>query len=213
MMDDCGALVWSRKKPPHPRLPPPTLEEHRTCVWACGVWACGGIRPCAGRLPGLAVLAAAPAWLCVRAIHRGPRRQVFRPVLPRGRHDRPLRGDHSGGGGREAARAGASAAAPGVQVVRAQQPPGQHRGVATLVNGTRWTIGIYTTRSRDPGTAPLTILRPGGASRSPSRRVGTPDRRPPAPAGTLPSVTWSRQIDIDPRVRGFKLQFAEADFK
>jgi hypothetical protein len=29
----------------------------------------------------------------------------------------------------------------------------------------------------------------------------------------LPSVQWSRQLEIDPRVRGFKLQFNEADFK
>jgi hypothetical protein len=34
-----------------------------------------------------------------------------------------------------------------------------------------------------------------------------------APPGTLPPVSWSRQIEIDPRVRGFKLQFQEADFK
>ncbi len=32
-------------------------------------------------------------------------------------------------------------------------------------------------------------------------------------AGTLPPVSWSRQIEIDPCVRGFKLQFHEADFK
>jgi hypothetical protein len=35
----------------------------------------------------------------------------------------------------------------------------------------------------------------------------------PALPGTLPRVTWSRQIEIDPRVRGFKLQFNQADFK
>jgi hypothetical protein len=33
------------------------------------------------------------------------------------------------------------------------------------------------------------------------------------PPGTLPSVQWRRQMEIDPRVRGFKLQFNEADFK
>jgi hypothetical protein len=33
-----------------------------------------------------------------------------------------------------------------------------------------------------------------------------------AAPGTLPRVTWRRQIEIDPRVRGFKLQFTEADF-
>ncbi len=34
-----------------------------------------------------------------------------------------------------------------------------------------------------------------------------------APADTLPRVTWSRQIEIDPRVRGVKLQFNEVDFR
>jgi hypothetical protein len=31
--------------------------------------------------------------------------------------------------------------------------------------------------------------------------------------GALPPVQWSRNFEIDPRVRGFKLQFQEADFK
>ena len=34
-----------------------------------------------------------------------------------------------------------------------------------------------------------------------------------AEPGDLPKVTWSRQIEVDPRVRGFKLQFNQADFK
>jgi len=34
-----------------------------------------------------------------------------------------------------------------------------------------------------------------------------------AAPGSLPAVTWSRQVEIDPRVRGFKLTFSEADFK
>jgi hypothetical protein len=34
-----------------------------------------------------------------------------------------------------------------------------------------------------------------------------------AAPGDLPRVTWNRQIEIDPRVRGFKLQFNEGDFK
>jgi hypothetical protein len=34
-----------------------------------------------------------------------------------------------------------------------------------------------------------------------------------AAPGSLPRVTWSRQLDVDPRVRGFKLTFNEADFK
>jgi hypothetical protein len=34
-----------------------------------------------------------------------------------------------------------------------------------------------------------------------------------AAPGDLPKVTWSRQLDIDPRVRGFKLEFNQADFR
>jgi len=33
------------------------------------------------------------------------------------------------------------------------------------------------------------------------------------PPETLPPVSWSRQTEIDPRVRGFTLQFHEADVK
>jgi len=48
---------------------------------------------------------------------------------------------------------------------------------------------------------------------------GSPGCPPPpgvrvvSPPGTLPPVQWSRQLEIDPRVRGFTLQFAEADFR
>jgi hypothetical protein len=31
--------------------------------------------------------------------------------------------------------------------------------------------------------------------------------------GSLPKVTWRRRIEIDPRVRGFKLHFNEVDFR
>ena len=31
--------------------------------------------------------------------------------------------------------------------------------------------------------------------------------------GDLPQVTWSRQLDIDPRVRRFTLTFNRTDFK
>jgi hypothetical protein len=34
-----------------------------------------------------------------------------------------------------------------------------------------------------------------------------------APPGTLPPVSWEREIEIDPRVRSFTLQFSETDFK
>ncbi len=105
---------------------------------------------------------------------------------------------------------------PGVKVVTAPRPSpagGQSAAVGTLVNGTRWTIGVYL--NQPPGTAPFAILRPNtslqvafrpGQHRMEARPTG-------APPGTLPQVTWSRQMEIDPRVASFKLQFNEADFK
>jgi hypothetical protein len=108
---------------------------------------------------------------------------------------------------------------PGVRVVSASQPNssgGQSAAVGTLVNGTRWTIGVYMNQDPGtPGTAPFTILRPNGSLQVAFRPglyslVARPTGAAP---GTLPNVTWSRQMEIDPRVRGFKLQFYEEDFK
>ncbi len=108
---------------------------------------------------------------------------------------------------------------PGVRVVSAPRPSsagGQSAAVGTLVNGTRWTIGVYLNQTPGaPGAAPFTILRPGGNIQI-AFRAGqyTLVARPTgAPPGTLPDVTWSRQVEIDPRVRGFKLQFHEEDFR
>ena len=108
---------------------------------------------------------------------------------------------------------------PGVKVVTAPKPAsagGQSAAVATLVNGTRWTIGIYLNQEPGtPGVAPFAILRPSGSLQV-AFRPGqhTLLARPTgAPPGTLPAVQWSRQMAVDPRVRGFKLQFNEADFK
>jgi hypothetical protein len=108
---------------------------------------------------------------------------------------------------------------PGVRVVTAPKPAasgGQSAAVGTLVNGTRWTLGLYLNQEPGaPGIAPFAILRPG-ANLQVAFRPGqhTLMARPTgAPPGTLPAVQWSRQLEIDPRVRGFKLQFAEADFK
>jgi len=108
---------------------------------------------------------------------------------------------------------------PGVRVVSAPKPAdaaGQSAAVGTLVNGTPWTIGVYLNQDPGaPGTAPFTILRPG-ASLQVAFRAGQHSlvaRPTGAPPGTLPQVTWSRQIEIDPRVRGFKLQFNQADFR
>ena len=108
---------------------------------------------------------------------------------------------------------------PGVKVVTAAKPAssdGQSAAVGTLVNGTRWTIGVYLNQEPGtPGVAPFTILRPSGSLQvafrpGEYRMVARPTGAPP---GTLPAVTWSRQMEIDPRVRSFKLQFQEADFK
>ena len=107
----------------------------------------------------------------------------------------------------------------GVKVVAAPKPASAatpSAAVATLVNGTRWTIGVYLNQDPGaPGVAPFAILRPG-ANLQVAFRPGQHSmlaRPTGAPPGTLPPVSWSRQIEIDPRVRGFKLQFQEADFK
>jgi hypothetical protein len=108
---------------------------------------------------------------------------------------------------------------PGVRVVTAAKPAssgGQSAALGTLVNGTPWTIGVYLNQEPgSPGVAPFTILRPN-SSLQVAFRPGqyTLVARPTgAPPGTLPDVQWRRQMEIDPRVRGFKLQFNEADFK
>jgi len=107
----------------------------------------------------------------------------------------------------------------GVKVVAAPKPASAatpSAAVATLVNGTRWTIGVYLNQDPGaPGVAPFAILRPNGTLQV-AFRPGQHNmlaRPTGAPPGTLPPVSWSRQIEIDPRVRGFKLQFQEADFK
>ena len=107
---------------------------------------------------------------------------------------------------------------PGVTVVSASTPNpagGQSVAVGTLVNGTPWTIVIYLNQDPDvPGAAPLTFLAPTASMRLAFRsgQYRLVARPTGAAAGSLPRVTWNRQIEIDPRVRGFKLQFNEADF-
>jgi len=108
---------------------------------------------------------------------------------------------------------------PGVRVVYASAPnPAGNQSVAvgTLVNGAPWAIAVYLNEDPDaPGAPPLTILWPSnniqiafrpGQYRLVARPTG-------AAPGSLPRVTWSRVMEIDPRVRGFKLQFNEADFR
>lgn len=108
---------------------------------------------------------------------------------------------------------------PGVRIVSASMPNpagGQSVAVGTLVNGAPWTIVVYLNQDPDvPGAPPLTFLYPGASLQlafrpGQHRLVARPTGAAP---GALPRVTWSRQIEIDPRVRGFKLQFNEADFK
>lgn len=107
----------------------------------------------------------------------------------------------------------------GVRVVSASVPSaagGQSVALGTLVNGAPWTIVIYLNQDPDaPGAAPLTFLRPTDNIRlafqpGQYRMVARPTG---AAQGSLPKVSWVRQIEIDPRVRGFKLQFNEADFR
>ena len=108
---------------------------------------------------------------------------------------------------------------PGVKVVTAAKPAsagGESAAVGTLVNGTRWTIGVYLNQEPgSPGVAPFTILRPSGSLQVAFRpgQYSLVARPTGAAPGTLPPVQWRRQVEIDPRVRGFKLQFNEADFK
>ena len=108
---------------------------------------------------------------------------------------------------------------PGVRVVSAAIPNsagGQSVAVGTLVNGSPWTIVIYLNEDPDaPGAPPLTFLWPNASFQIAFRpgRHRMVARPTGAPAGTLPPVTWSRQLEIDPRVRGFKLEFNQADFR
>jgi hypothetical protein len=108
---------------------------------------------------------------------------------------------------------------PGVTIVSPSTPsPAVEQSVAvgTLVNGAPWTIVVYLNQDPDAqGAAPLTFLAPKASMRlafraGQYRLVARPTGAAP---GTLPRVTWSRQIEVDPRVRGFKLEFNEADFK
>jgi len=106
----------------------------------------------------------------------------------------------------------------GVRIVSAPAPASADvdtTALGTLVNGTPWALAVYLNQDpAAPGAAPFTILMPGGSIQL-AFRAGqhTLVARPTgALPGTLPPVTWSRQINIDPRVRGFKLQFNQADF-
>ena len=108
---------------------------------------------------------------------------------------------------------------PGVRVVYASTPDaagGQSVALGTLVNGAPWTIVVYLNQDpAAPGAAPLTFLTPSASLQLAFQpgRYSLVARPTGAAPGALPQVTWSRQIEIDPRVRGFKLRFNEADFR
>jgi hypothetical protein len=108
---------------------------------------------------------------------------------------------------------------PGVRVVSAATPSsagGPSVAVGTLVNGASWAIVVYLNQDPDvSGASPLTVLFPAGSMQLAFRPglyrlVARPTGAAP---GDLPKVTWSRQLDIDPRVRGFKLTFNQTDFR
>ena len=87
--------------------------------------------------------------------------------------------------------------------------------LGTLVNGTPWALAVYLDQDpATPGAAPLTFLFPSATFQLGFRsgRYGLVAVPTGAAPGSLPSVSWRRQIEIDPRVRGFKLQFNQADF-
>ena len=106
---------------------------------------------------------------------------------------------------------------PGVQVVVASTPSaGDSVAVGTLVNGAPWALAIYLNQDADaPGSVPLTFLFRGASIQYAFRpgRHRLIARPTGAAPGDLPKVSWSRNVEIDPRVRGFKLTFNEADFR
>ena len=108
---------------------------------------------------------------------------------------------------------------PGVRVVSASRPNpagGQSVAVGTLVNGAPWALAVYLNQEADaPGTMPMTIIYPGTRFQLAFRPgqhllVARPTGAAP---GDLPRVSWIRQLEIDPRVRGFTLEFNRADFR
>ena len=86
--------------------------------------------------------------------------------------------------------------------------------LGTLVNGAPWPIAVYLNKNPD-NAAPTTILFPGNSMKLAfeSGRHQLVARPTGKAGGDLPNVTWSREIEVDPRVRGFRLEFETADFK
>ena len=107
-------------------------------------------------------------------------------------------------------------------------PPGSRQGPppptaavpripGVLVNATRWTINLYLdTDPATPDVLPFLVLRPGEGRQlllaaGPHRIVANPIAETSgAPA---PAARYERQIQIDPRDRGFRLHLSEGEFK
>src|SRR5262245_7102035 len=106
---------------------------------------------------------------------------------------------------------------PGVRIVVAAAPVGGDSvALGTLINGAPWAIVVYLNQTPDaPGASPLTVLFPEGSLQLAFRpgQYSLAARPTGAAPGDLPRVTWHRQLEIAPQVRGFKLRFNQADFR
>ena len=86
-----------------------------------------------------------------------------------------------------------------------------------LVNATRWTINLYLdTDPATPDVLPFLVLRPGEGRQlslvaGPHRIVANPIAE--ASGAPAPAARYERQIQIDPRDRGFRLQLLEGEFR
>jgi hypothetical protein len=102
-----------------------------------------------------------------------------------------------------------------------QSPPSPTAAVprtpGLLINTTRWTVNVYLdTDPASPGVLPFLVLRPGESRHlallaGPHRIVARPVAET---AGMAERVgRYERQIQIDPRDRGFRLQLLEGEFR
>lgn len=104
----------------------------------------------------------------------------------------------------------------GVRTVSASRPAagGRSPALGTLVNGTPWALVVYLNQDHDArGARPLTILFPDTSIQLAFQPGDYRLVAQPTGPGDLPEVTWSRQMEIDPRVRSFKLEFEPANFE
>lgn len=102
-----------------------------------------------------------------------------------------------------------------------QSPPSPTGAVprtpGLLINTTRWTVNVYLdTDPASPGVPPFLVLRPGESRHlallaGPHRIVAQPVAETSGAAERV--GRYERQIQIDPRDRGFRLQLSEGDFR